>query len=431
MNNRFRNLAIGAALLGLGAFIGTIGPVQRAVSQGMVQITTLAGTEQISLNYPCTVSCFITTQTLQGYGRQSPGSGGVVNSIIGGDYGTNPFQRGTANATGVHISSTATYTADQTWMVGGASSSIDWSQQTSAADTPPRSGGSLRMQRTSGNTDTAAICWGHTFSSEESYRFQNHTAFYELWAQTGANYSGGAVTVSVYYGTGANQSTASLLAGSWTNQTTASAATIASGSTPPTITSPTTFTPTATQARFSMAFTVPLMVSTSDVSQVGMKACWTPSGTAGANDWIEFSLEQLEVNDTGSPGAFDHLPGSLTYVRAHKFLAVIPEPASGVGVGVGSTASTTTCSITIALPDIMIAAPTLSFAGTALSASTWTVTHVVTATALSTPYLAVNTANTPTAINLTATVASGLTAGQACVLTGAGGGSKIVASAEL
>lgn len=408
----------------------TIGPVQRTIAQGMVQLFTLAGTEQISLNYPCTVSCFITTNTLVGYFRQSSGSNGLVNSLIATDYGLNPFQRGTASAGSTHISNVVTYTADQTWMVGGASSSIDWSQQTAAADSPARYGGALRMQRTAANTDTAPICWGHTLTSSESWRFQAHTAFYEVWTLKGANYSGGAVTATLSYSTGTDQSSASQVAGTWTAQASASPATVAGGISG-NITSPTTFTPTTTWARSSIAFTIPAAISTSDVTQLGIKFCWTPSGTAGANDWIEFTGEQLEVNDTGLPGAYDHVPKSIAVVRATKFLQVVSEPASGIGVGMGSSASTTTCSVTIPLVNVMRVAPTLSFGGTALSSSTWTVTHVVTATALATTYLVVNTGNTPTAINLTATVASGLTAGQACILTGAGGGSKIIASSEL
>lgn len=417
-------IKIGILAAAFVAFVFTVGPVQRVVAQGMQLLTTLNGTEQVTLFYPCTVSCGVTTNTIVGYGRQSSGGAGFVNSLIGTDYGLNLFQRGTTSGS-AHISNTATYTADQTWMVGGASSSIDWSQQTAAADSPTRYGGSLRMQRTAANTDVAPVCWGHVLTSEESWRFQAHTAFYEIWALTGANYSGGAVTATVSYSTGSNQSLANFVAGTWTAQANASAATIASG------TSPTSFTPTSTWARYSMAFTIPAAISTSDVTQIGIKLCWTPVGTAGANDWIEFTGEQLEVNDTGLPSAYDHTPKSITVVRATKFLQVVNEPASGVGVGMGSSASTTTCSVVIPLVNVMRIAPTLSFGGSALSTSTWTVTHVVTATALGTPYLAVNTANTTTAINLTATVASGLTAGQACILTGAGGTNKIIASAEL
>lgn len=412
-------------ILGVGALLAAC--TVYAFAQGLQLLTTLNGNEQVILNYPCTVSCGTTTGTIVGYARQSSGAQGVVNSLIGTDYGLNPFQRGTSSAASTHIAATLAYGPDQTWFIGGASSSIDWSQQTAVADRPSRYVGSMRMQRTAANTDVAPVCWGHVLTTKESVRFQGHTAFLELWALKGANYSGGAVTITLAYATGGpDQTAANFAAGSWTNQTTATAATVATG-----VTAGSTFTPTATWTRYFAAYTIPALITTNEVTQIGVKFCWTPSGTAGANDWIEITGTQIEVNDTGSPGAYDHQPASLINVRAQKFLQVFAEPASGIGVGMGSSASTTTCSVTIPLSGIMRVAPTLSFSGTALSTATWTVTHVVTATALASTFLVVNTGNTQQAINLTATVASGLTAGQACILTGAGGGSRIVASAEL
>jgi hypothetical protein len=53
------------------------------------------------------------------------------------------------------------------------------------------------------------------------------------------------------------------------------------------------------------------------------------------------------------------------------------------------------------------------------------VVHVVTSTVLATTYLVVNVANTPLQLNLTATVASGLTAGQTCVLAGQQGSAAV------
>jgi hypothetical protein len=73
-----------ATLLVVGALLCTVGPVQRAISQGAVQITTLVGTEQISLDYPCTVSCFVTTATLKNYINAGGGGGGTVTSITAG-----------------------------------------------------------------------------------------------------------------------------------------------------------------------------------------------------------------------------------------------------------------------------------------------------------------------------------------------------------
>lgn len=79
------------AVLATVALIGTIGPVQRVIAQGMVQVTTLVGTEQISLNYPCTTSCYVTTATLKTYiGSGSNGvdaQTGTTYTVVAADMG--------------------------------------------------------------------------------------------------------------------------------------------------------------------------------------------------------------------------------------------------------------------------------------------------------------------------------------------------------
>lgn len=72
-------------LLSLSALagIGTLGPVQRAIAQGMVNFTPLTGVEQISLNYPCTVSCYITTKQIADYAAMQTGG---VNNQTGTSY---------------------------------------------------------------------------------------------------------------------------------------------------------------------------------------------------------------------------------------------------------------------------------------------------------------------------------------------------------
>jgi len=77
-------------------------------------------------------------------------------------------------------------------------------------------------------------------------------------------------------------------------------------------------------------------------------------------------------------------------------------------------------------------APTFTAYGASLSTSTWTITHVVTATALATTYLVTQASagNTINSAGMTATVASGLTVGQTCVLTSANGTSVLTWSAD-
>jgi hypothetical protein len=87
--------------------------------------------------------------------------------------------------------------------------------------------------------------------------------------------------------------------------------------------------------------------------------------------------------------------------------------------------------VTIAFPDTMRAAPTISFGGSSLSNTTWLVRKTGANVVLATPFLAANTGHSLANFNLTATTGASQVAGQACVLQGAGGGGKIIASAEL
>lgn len=379
-------------------------------------LQTLTGNEQVPFD-TCVVACGATTKTIAAYVNSVAGDSSPRNLLIGGDYGTNPFQRGSSNGA-AHISNTTTYGPDGVAFLGGASSSIDWSQQTAAADTPVGAGASLRFQRTAANADTAAVCKIQVLESIKSVRFQGQSFVLSVQMLAGANFSAASknVQITVAYGTGTNQTAASFAAGTWTNQTSAYQANTAIST---------------TWTRYAVTGAIPTQVAATNVNQIGIKYCFTPVGTAGANDWVEFALEQLEVSGTAVASAFDYHDPATELNVAQRRLIVINEPASGVNVGTGYIATTSTCNINIALPDTMAAAPTVTFGGTALSASTWKVANLATTTAVSTPFLAVNGAHVTTNINLTATTGATLVAGQGCALQGNAGGSKIIISAEL
>ena len=339
------------------------------------------------------------------------------NVLLGGDFTTNPFQLGTSQA--ADISNTITTGPDGWRFLGGASSAINWSQQTAAADTPTGFGASLRFQRKSGNADTAAICVTQVLESGVARRFAGQTAVFSFYALKGANYSSAAnaLQATIAYGTGTNQSAANFLAGSWTNQANAVQSNV---------------TVTATWTQFQVAGAIPVQTASTNVNQVGVKLCFTPVGTAGANDWFELAGLQLEVVPTGGGASpFDYHLAATELNVSQRSLVVINEPASGIGIGVGVSDTTTTCLVTVALPDTMRAAPTVSFGGTALGGSTWQVRANAGNRALSTPFLAANTGHSLTNFNLTATTGATQVAGQACVLQGAGGGAKVIVSSEL
>lgn len=104
------------------AALGTVGPVQRAIGQGMVQLTSLVGTEQISVNYPCTVSCYVTTATIKSYiGSGSNGVNaqtGTSYTIVAGDMGKLlTFNNGSAVAVTLPQAGTTGFAAGQQFSI--------------------------------------------------------------------------------------------------------------------------------------------------------------------------------------------------------------------------------------------------------------------------------------------------------------------------
>lgn len=66
-----------------------------------------------------------------------------------------------------------------------------------------------------------------------------------------------------------------------------------------------TFTPTTSFATYSITGTIP----SSGVSTIMVNFFWEPTGTAGADDWLEFSAVQLEIGSTATP--FSRAGGTL------------------------------------------------------------------------------------------------------------------------
>jgi hypothetical protein len=183
---------------------------------------------------------------------------------------------------------------------------------------------------------------------------------------------------------------------------------------------------TTSWARYSYTASLP-----AGTTEAAVALCFTPTASgAGTTDGFFFTGVQLEQGAFATP--FEFRPYALEQRIAQRFYYQITEPAAGISIGAsGQGASTTTCPLTIKNPATMRVAPTVTFEGTTPGATTWTVTHVVTATALSTPFLAATVSgHTVDVINITATTGASLTAGQTCILTGAAGGSIIAASAD-
>ena len=246
----------------------------------------------------------------------------------------------------------------------------------------------------------------------------------------GANFSSslGKLNVVLAYGTGTDQSTANLIAGSWTGQTSltplSQTVTVVSSGVQTAIVSAVSYAlPTTVWQRFAFTYLVPAAAT-----QLGFYVNFSPVGTAGSNDWIQFAGFQLEDGQYAS--IYEHKSPLVDLEVAQRFAYVINEAAAGVvQTPVGTTqGTTTTCTTYIPFPAAMRAAPTYT---NTLSASTFKlVSASQTATALSTPFSATLAANTVNgaSVNFTTT---GMTAKDSCFIVGAAGSGSMVFTADL
>lgn len=439
MKLSFRSYVFAAALLVAGALAGTIGPVQRAISQGMVQIFVLTGTEQISLNYPCTVSCFVSSATLANYGQTQPG-GNAENALIGGDAGTNLFQRGT---TGSSVTATVTYGGPDRWAYwSGASTAMTVSQDTTAADLPASKdyNAGFKMARTSGQTGVLPVCMIQVLESINSYAFSGKTAELDFHATAGANFSAASSVMTASFITGTSTDEGAAKAGfglnagggggaGWTGQANVSV----------------NVTISTTNNRYTVVGPIP-----AGTTELAVALCFTPVGTAGTNDYIAFSGLQLTRNVSlasvaGTAGAslpindtraktFARRSAALEAAMQYRYYYRINEVnTAGVVQSPGGQYDTvTSCSIAFPLPSPMRATPTADLGN--LAATTFTVApgSVASPVVLGTPFGKIQVGNTSTTMGAFSFITTTETIHNSCVLlsTAAGGG-KFGFNAEL
>lgn len=363
-----------------------------------------------------------------GYGPNVLGSyfASAANVLIGGDATTNLFVHGTSGAS--VSSTTPIYGGPNNWAYwSGASTALTVSRDTTAGDLPATYQAAFKMARTSGQTGVLPVCIAQEVETVNSLALAGGTAEFEFNADDGANFSaaGAIVTASIVTGTGTDQGTASLQAGTWTGQANA-------------VSLPITTSTTAT--KYVVVGTVP-----ATATEVAAQICWTPVGTAGTNDYVALAGLQLNRNRylapyVGTGGTTATIPASLFQRRTQAIETLLQEryafaiaeantvaTVQAFGLALGS--STSLCSATIPFPVTMRAAPTYA---NALSATTFTITSSSqAATVLATPFSATKGANTvnSASINFTTT---GMTAKDACMLTSTAAGSgSMLWTAEL
>lgn len=363
-----------------------------------------------------------------------------TNAIIGGDATTNLFQRGT---TGSSVTTTLTYGGPDRWAYwSGTNTAMTVSQDTTAADLPSNYKASFKMARTSGQTGVVQVCMAQEVESADVYAFQGQIAELDFHAQAGATFSAANSTLNAYIitGTGADEGLSKMAfafnAGGGGSSTWAGQANATVGA----------VTISTTNSRYAVVAAIP-----ATATEIGVVFCFTPVGTAGANDYVSLAGIQLTRNAglsafasatvgynlSSTPPAFQASSflrrsiGQETTLQ-QRFTYSINEAsitagaiAAGGGTALGTT---TTCSINIRFPVTMRTAPTYT---NALSASTFKITSASqAATALSTPFSATLAANSidSASINFTTT---GMTAKDSCELVSAAGTGQMLWTAEL
>jgi hypothetical protein len=192
----------------------------------------------------------------------------LANPVI--NSGFDIWQRGTS------IAATAAYlyNADRWLFVrGGFATGATISRQTTSDTTNlPNIQYAARVQRNSGNTSTAFLELSQTIETANSLPFVGKTVTLSFYARKGANYSetNSILVASFVYGTGTDQSV----------QNFTSLTTIASSS----------VGLTTTWQRFAINATI-----ATAATELAMIFSYTPTGTAGANDWFEITGVQIDL----------------------------------------------------------------------------------------------------------------------------------------
>ncbi len=199
----------------------------------------------------------------------------------------------------------------------------------------------VRMQRANGNSDTPSISFGQVLESANSVGFAGKSATFSFRARCGANFSasGSILTARIGTGTGTDQSAALFWNIGWTGQSNSN----------------TNVTLTTSWQTFSVTASVG-----ASVNQMGVMVYWTPTGTAGADDWVEVEQIQLEIGSTATSFDFRSYGTELALCQRYCQTLTNGEENHGFGLTNGSAFFFSF----VSGPVTMRSTPTLSWSGT-------------------------------------------------------------------
>lgn len=202
--------------------------------------------------------------------RYNPPVGSLANPVING--GMDNWQRGTSIS--VTASSTP-YTTDRWQIATGANQAFTVSRQATGDTTNlPNIQYAARVQRNSGQTGTTDIAFVQSFETNNSVPFAGKTVTISFYARKGADYSAtaGTFNVDLISGTGTDQNRT---AAGYTGN-----ANVISNS----------LTLTTSWQRFAFSGTVG-----ATATELATYFFFSPTGTAGTNDYFELTGVQIDV----------------------------------------------------------------------------------------------------------------------------------------
>lgn len=431
-----------AALAALGLLGGY------AISQTITvpQVSSIGATDlfqDIVGGSPVVGNIYAPAPLLGNYAATLPGNN-PENWLIGGDATTNLWQRGTTFAT--PPTTTIAYGSADRWAGwGGTATSMNITKSTTAADLQTGYGAAFKLQRTSGQTGVIQVCMMQVLESANSYMLAGSTAEVDFHATTGATFSAASGNMVVVFisgtGTDGSASTAAFNynaggggSSTWTGQV----------NTPVTV----SLGGPSTAGRYTAVAPIP-----ANAAQVAIALCFTPVGTAGANDYIAFGNIQLTRNSAlatvaGTAGAalnvndtrakvFSRRSQAVESLLQYRYAYVISEGAAagfrgfghvttaGAGDGAGRL------QWLIKFPAVMRTAPTMTytagFAGFTTTAETTATNCSALATDATLGTMAATTEQVVAQCSLTSsTIAVGLSM---TIVDNAGSG-KVTANAE-
>jgi hypothetical protein len=187
----------------------------------------------------------------------------ISNAVINGAFDI--WQRGTSVGINADL---AVYTADRFQVYGNVVPTTTSRQPTNDTTNLPNIRFAARVQRNSGSSSTFDVRLLTALETSDSRPFSGKTVTLSFWARAGANWSASNLATLVRSGTGTDQSFLNFtgIVDSFKNEAL-----------------------NTTWRRFSRSVPIP-----ANSTQIGLLFGYTPSGTAGANDWFEITGIQLE-----------------------------------------------------------------------------------------------------------------------------------------